>query len=152
MYGDIDYTIRALSAADARELNVTLRYGVHNGVIWCIAASDHHLYIASTSSDGAVKIAENTTRHKRRQPRHQTVYELKLEANGSFRYMDGFPVQYATSEKDISLSLSLVNPLQSIHKAAWNPNLKAAGWLVTGGPAGLCRLEFIGCGPTLDNK
>ncbi|KAL0074594.1 hypothetical protein J3Q64DRAFT_1853627 [Phycomyces blakesleeanus] len=116
------------------------KYTSHFGLVWTIAASEHHGIIVSGCSDGYVCMINSYKRPNRL--RHGVLYHLIWnEETDTLRYVDG---QKITVKETLRPQWSYVlDPIVSIQKAAWNCNKEGSNWVASGGSSGLCRIEFV---------
>ncbi|CEP10880.1 hypothetical protein [Parasitella parasitica] len=144
LYGESDGIMRKNMCLTARK---SIALTSHNSMIWQCAVSPHHGIMASVGSNGTAMVKpfahndiEYTQSHR---PAEYTLYELVYDQNSkTFKYIDGIKPKTTFPEREYYNVLS--NPIIALQKIAWNTNKNACGWVVSGGAAGLCRLEYTG--------
>ncbi|KAI8640074.1 WD40-repeat-containing domain protein [Parasitella parasitica] len=144
LYGESDGIMRKNIYLTTRK-SITLTS--HNSMIWQCAVSPHHGIMASVSSNGKAMVKpfahddiEYTQSHR---PAECTLYELEYDQESKiFKYIDGIRPKTTFPEREYYNVL--LNPIIALQKIAWNTNKNACGWVVSGGAAGLCRLEYTG--------
>ncbi|KAF7723874.1 hypothetical protein EC973_001546 [Apophysomyces ossiformis] len=84
-----------------------------------------------------------------RHPIESIIYKWVYDANTKIIHcLEAHQPSFVSSENSsASIYHFFVDPIVSIYRVVWNPNQATSGWIASGGAAGLCRVEFIGCGP-----
>ncbi|GAA6016034.1 hypothetical protein JCM11491_000646 [Sporobolomyces phaffii] len=138
------------------------RIGAHRGTIWSLAASDHHPFVLSASSDGTVLMHSGVRALRRRRVRghfSQMLYSLEFEREtGKWRMSDNFQVEHRTALDSLAIGSSTSSkttgepPLTSIlawppevqvNKVCWHPNLERSALVASGGTWGCVRVDWV---------
>ncbi|KAG1461298.1 hypothetical protein G6F46_004108 [Rhizopus delemar] len=140
--------IRALSYSASMGPCYT-RYGEMPGPCWSIGMSEHHGHLSVANATGWI-VTTNVYQPKLKSIALSlyVVYKLCYHAETkSFIYVDGLGVKTGEYMKKVPRYELFGTPEVSLQKVTWNPNKETAGFIASGGAAGLCRIEFEGRGP-----
>lgn len=170
VFADVDYMVSLAQFREVGSHNYILI--PHRGPIWNIATSDYHPMVASAGSDGSVNIANYGMGFYRRKMGgllYQRLYELDYDEHADeYRMSESFmpeassldeAVKYA-KKRSIKNNVPEYPPTEGdvtkvktgvwsrnvgIQKIAWQngAGIGRAGWLASGGGAGLVRVDKI---------
>ncbi|WVQ84912.1 hypothetical protein IAT38_007075 [Cryptococcus sp. DSM 104549] len=169
LYCDIDYTVQAIRLNKrTRGAGRSYLLSSHRGQIWQIATSDYHQGLLTAGADGALILSDvNDGIYKKysniRYVNMEKLYEVDYNQHtGEYRISDDFlpeptTLEAAISRRPVSKSKSGDNepsplliktaawsPHVGLHRVCWNVNgLGVAGWVASGGAAGLGRVEWV---------
>ncbi|KAI7858696.1 hypothetical protein BDC45DRAFT_281186 [Circinella umbellata] len=115
-----------------------------------LAGSELHPFMIIGNMEGWCKFTNSHLIRRKNEIDYQNVaYKLNYDSKTSiFRYIDGIPPMTLEQVKKENPALIFVNSPASIRKCTWCPNRVSAAWVASAGPAGLCRIEFLGRGST----
>ncbi|KAI8978440.1 hypothetical protein BDB01DRAFT_271600 [Pilobolus umbonatus] len=113
-----------------------------------IASSIFHPHIAYCSSIGWVMhVNTSPTKDRKWGTIMNVAYKLDYdEENDKYTYIDGVNHMTVDQAKELSGLEDFLSSSRSIQRITWCPTVRSAAFLASGGAAGLCRIEFVGCG------
>ncbi|KAJ8661026.1 hypothetical protein O0I10_003248 [Lichtheimia ornata] len=148
-YMDGDNILHLCDTKEKSELSPGNRLVEGNAASFSIAGSEMHPFLSITSSDGWLKIVNAYVLRRRGETKYQNIaYKLEYDPEeDTFQYIDGLkPMSKDQSKKEKGYYHYMKDSVRLLTKTCWCPNTTSAGWIASGGAAGLCRVEFVGRG------
>ncbi|GBC06971.1 hypothetical protein RclHR1_07170012 [Rhizophagus clarus] len=141
LFADTENTVRYIRMEDLKKTTGVM---MHHAIVWRIAASYFHPFVASCSSDGTVKMTNICRlRDRHQKPIQVTLYRLSIEEDmKTVKYWDNIKSKETTTTfMDNKAFSHFFMPEVSIQRVSWNPNIEAGSWIASGGTLGLVRVE-----------
>ncbi|KAJ3189727.1 hypothetical protein HDU85_000011 [Gaertneriomyces sp. JEL0708] len=112
----------------------------HRACVWDLSSSMYLPFVASASTDGAVKLSNIHRLGQRAQrPAQVDLYSLSINQDtGVYTFMENVKPEVIGN---VSADTMFFEEEVAVQKVVWNPHPSAASWVASGGTSGLVRIE-----------